>query len=423
MNIFLNIHFETKMNPQLVEVYRLPQLFGTSKDGKIKEWEIRVERFESYSEIVTLHGYTNKIESRIKFDKGKNLNKSNATTHFTQAKLEAQSKWNKKHDVERYSTREEETTEEQGRNRRGEESDELVTENFNNRSSGPKLPMLAQDFNKHKSKVKYPCFVQPKIDGYRMIYDSTKKSMTTRQGHTFDAVKDSGNLFSELSSLSEGFILDGELYVHSISFESLGVLRKTKRTEKDKEKLARIEYHVYDIISEDSFEARFSKLQKLLGESRFEKIKLVSTFKIEKEQEIGEFHQKFNLDGYEGTMVRNAKSKYLEKNRSYDLLKYKDFMDAEFPIVGFTFEKDVTGEDKNCIVWVVEVKPGLQCKVRPRGERQQRQKLLEECESNFEKYKGRKLWTKFFEYTTDGSLRFPTTKTEDVETYIRDVIL
>jgi hypothetical protein len=49
--------------------------------------------------------------------------------------------------------------------------------------------------------------------------------------------------------------------------------------------------------------------------------------------------------------------------------------------------------------------------------------LLEECESNFEKYKGRKLWTKFFEYTTDGSLRFPTTKTEDVETYIRDVIL
>jgi ATP-dependent DNA ligase len=414
------------MNPQVVEVYRLPKLFGTSKDGKTKEWEISVERFENYSEIVTLHGYTNKIESRRKIDKGKNLNKSNATTHFTQAKLEAQSKWNKKHDVEKYTPEEPRGTEERGCDRSGEdrasgkrERDEPVS----NQSSGPKLPMLAQDFNKHKSKVKYPCFLQPKLDGYRMIYDSTKKSMTTRQGHTFDAVKDSGKLFSELSNLNDGFVLDGELYVHGVSFESLGVLRKTKRTSKDKEKLAQLEYHVYDMISEDPFEVRFSNLQKLLGEGRFEKIKLVPTFKIEKEQEIGEFHQKFNSDGYEGTMVRNAKSKYLEKNRSYDLLKYKDFMDAEFPIAGFSFEKDVTGEDKNCIVWVVEVKPGLPCKVRPRGERQQRQKLLEECESNFEKYKGRKLWTKFFEYTTDGSLRFPTTKTEDVETYIRDVIV
>lgn len=395
------------MSTQPVEVYRLPKLFGKSKDGKTKEWEIRVELFVNYSEIVTLHGYTNKIESRRKIDKGKNINKSNATTHYTQAKLEAQSKWNKKHDVEKYSV--------------GFEKSITETEVVENTS--PKLPMLAQDFNKHKSKVKYPCFVQPKLDGYRMIYDSSIKSMTTRQGHAFDAIKDSGKLFSDLSSISKGLILDGELYVHGHSFESLGVLRKTKRTEKDKEKLAQLEYHVYDMISQDSFEDRFAVLQKLFGESRYEKIKLVPTFQIKDEKEITDFHQKFNSEGYEGTMVRNAKSKYLEKNRSYDLLKYKDFMDAEFPIIGFTFEKDVTGEDKNCIVWIVEVKPDIQCKVRPRGERQQRQKLLEECLTNFDKYKGCKLWTKFFEYTTDGSLRFPTTKTEDVDTYIRDVIV
>jgi DNA ligase-1 len=128
-------------------------------------------------------------------------------------------------------------------------------------------------------------------------------------------------------------------------------------------------------------------------------------------------------EGYEGSMLRNSKSKYLEKNRSYDLLKFKDFMDEEFEIVGYTFEKDTSGEDKNCVVWIVKVKEGIECKVRPMGSKEQRQELYKECERDFSKFKGRKLWTKFFEYTSDGSLRFPTTKTGDVNTYIRDEIL
>jgi hypothetical protein len=70
-----------------------------------------------------------------------------------------------------------------------------------------------------------------------------------------------------------------------------------------------------------------------------------------------------------------------------------------------------------------KVKEGVICNVRPRCERQQRQKLYQECLENSDKYKGRKLWTKFFDYTTNGSLRFPTTKTEDDTTYIRDEII
>lgn len=409
LNIFTNIESNLKMQP--LEVYSFAKLFGTSKDGKTKEWEIRVERYDIYSEIVTLHGYTNKIESRRKIDKGKNLNKANATTHFTQAKLEAQSKWTKKHDIEMYKEEKPASKEEEVR------FDTPYPESMN----VPKLPMLAQEFNKHKSKVKYPCFVQPKLDGYRMIYDSTKRRFTTRQGKDFLAIRDAGLLFEELSSLPSGHIFDGELYVHGQSFESLGVLRKTKLTQKDKESLTKLEYHVYDMVSDQIFEERSNNLCKLITTQT--KIKLVPTHKAKDENEIKEMHQKFISEGYEGTMVRNAKSKYLEKNRSYDLLKYKDFMDAEFEIVGYTFEKDTTGEDKNCVVWIVKIKDDITSKVRPRGERKQRQELFEECEKNFNNFKGRKLWTKFFEYTTDGSLRFPTTKTEDVSSYIRDEVL
>ena len=426
-----------------METKTFDPLYGMSKDGKIKNWEIKVEKFNEYSEIVTLHGYENKIETRIRVNKGKNIGKSNETSHYQQAILEAQSKWKKKHDVEKYtkypevlyhpetSKKEENPIESQSPSGSlpSISSPSISSPSISLPSTGPRLPMLAQDYSKHKHKLKYPCFIQPKLDGYRMIYDTTSKTITTRQGKNFSIVKDSGLLYQELCSLPSGpsgYILDGELYVHSddVSFEALGVLRKTKKlTEEDKKNLSKIEYHVYDMIDTKlSFEKRTEKIRELL-ESKYKMIQVVPTIKISSEKEIVDHHQKFVDEDYEGSMLRNGESKYLEKNRSYDLLKYKDFMDEEFEIIGYTFEKDTSGEDKNCVVWIVKIKEGLECKVRPKGEKEQRQKLYEECEKNFDKFKGRKLWTKFFEYTSDGSLRFPTTKTSDVSSYIRDEVL
>ena len=393
-----------------IEKKTFDPLYGMSKDGKIKNWEICVERFDEYSEIVTLHGYENKIETRVRVNKGKNIGKTNETTHFKQAILEAQSKWLKKHD-EKYTIYPE----------------ILYHPDTSKNKASVHLPMLAQDYSKHKSKLKYPCFIQPKLDGYRMIYDTTAQSITTRQGKNFEIVKESGLLYQELCSLPSGYILDGELYVHSddVSFEALGVLRKTKKlSDEDKENLSKIEYHVYDMIDSDViFEKRLEEIQKLIQDTKYKMIRVVPTMKVDSEQEIVEFHQKFVDEEYEGSMLRNVASKYLEKNRSYDLLKYKDFMDEEFEIVGYTFEKDTSGEDKNCVVWIVKIKEGLECKVRPKGAKEQRQSLYEECERDFGKFKGRKLWTKFFEYTSDGSLRFPSTKTSDVSSYIRDEVV
>jgi DNA ligase-1 len=422
------------------EQWSLSKLVGESKNGKTKVWEIRVDKYDSYSEIITTHGYKDQKMSvhKKKIEKGKNIDKSNATTHFTQAIMEAQSKWNKKKDVEKYRMDNGSDNPPSCRESASEicaasSSSTSTQAQLTERSVTPKLPMLAQDFTKHNKKVKYPCFVQPKLDGYRMIFDSTSKSFTTRQGKELVAIKYSGKLYDELCSLPGGYIFDGELYIHGRSFESLGVLRKTKLTQKDKDSLSAIEYHIYDIISEDNFEHRTKFISSLVDKSEvhsYERIKVVETHKVRDEKEIKDFHQKFVSSGFEGTMIRNAQSKYLEKNRSYDLLKYKDFMDAEFEIVGYTKESDTTGEDKNSIIWIVKVQSEngegengeVLCNVRPRGDRKQRQDLLAECESNFEKYKGRKLWVKFFDYTSDRSLRFPTTKTDNVNSYIRDEI-
>ena len=394
-------------------------LIGKSKDGKTKTWQISVEKYTDYSEIVTLYGFNRKIETRRRINSGKNINKANATTHFEQAVLEASSKWKKKRDIEKYTPNQEQV-----------KSDELTIqiENLTIKEPltiQPKLPMLAQDYSKHKKKVQFPCFIQPKLDGYRMIFNTTTKTITTRQGKEFSIVKQSGQLYNELCSLPEGLTLDGELYVHNNSFETLGILRKTKSlTQKDKENLSKIEYHVYDIIDPKlPFEKRYNKLQELLTQE-FTMIKLVNTIKVNSEDEIKNYHQQLvNEDNYEGTMIRNKDGMYKEKYRSFDLLKFKDFMDEEFEIVDFTYEKDTSGADKNLIVWIVKVNDNIICKVRPKGTKEQRQELYTECETNFQKYKGRKLWTKFFEYTSDGNLRFPTTKTNDVSSYIRDEVI
>ena len=161
----------------------------------------------------------------------------------------------------------------------------------------------------------------------------------------------------------------------------------------------------------------------LVENKNFEMIKSVKTFEVKNEEDIQRYHEQFvNSEGYEGTMIRNYSGMYKEKYRSFDLLKFKDFMDSEFEIINYTFEKDTSGEDKNLIVWIIQINKdkNIECKVRPKGTKEQRQEIYSECEKDFSKFKGRKLWTKFFEYTSDGNLRFPTTKTTDVSSYIRD---
>ena len=64
---------------------------------------------------------------------------------------------------------------------------------------------------------------------------------------------------------------------------------------------------------------------------------------------------------------------------------------------------------------------GDEFNVRPGGTKIERQKIYSDCLDNF-KYKGKRLYVKYFELTDRGIPRFPTTKTTCVETYIRDII-
>jgi ATP-dependent DNA ligase len=270
--------------------------------------------------------------------------------------------------------------------------------------------MLASEYKKNAHKVKFPCFIQPKLDGYRMIYDGHSQKCTSRTGKEFSVVYNT-QLYRELIQNFAEYCLDGELYTHTeLAFEEYGVLRKTtKLTAADSEKLERIEYHVYDIIDKGqkmTFGDRKVVLDRLQERVKgLDKIKIVDTLLCNSKDDIDAMHSTFVGDSYEGSIVRNAGGVYKCKFRSYDLLKYKDFDDSEFRIVDYTSEMDTTGNNEPLIVWVCETESGKRFNVQSKGTRSERKSIYQTANE----YIGKPLWVQFFGYTSDGIPRFPKT--------------
>lgn len=366
-------------------------LYSTAKTEKTKIWKIMVETTTEYSTIRCSYGYLNgKLTETITHVKeGKNIGKKNQTDHYQQALNDAKSKVEKK--LKEGYTYENHTSPLM-------QNDRLQT--F--------LPMLAQEYKKHMSKIVFPCFIQPKLDGYRMIFNPYTNKATSRTGNEFSVLYTT-ELYEQLKSLNSQYILDGELYCHqSLKFEEYGVLRKKKFNKDDLQVLNKIEYHVYDIIDTNlDFYERAHILSKLVVPN---KIKIVSTYVCKTQSDIDIQHKCIVSKGYEGTIIRNNKGKYKCKFRSYDLLKYKDFDDAEFEIVGYSSEKDTSGNNEDLVVWICKTENDVRFNVQSKGTKQERQDIYKDAD----KYLGKKLWVKFFGLTNDGVPRFPKTMRDGI---------
>lgn len=409
----------------MIEIRTFETLYGTDVKNKIKEWRIQVINQGAYSVMQYSYGYIDgkKTECSQNISTGKNIGKSNATTHYQQAILNAQSKWKQKID-EGYST-DIETV--RSRTQSIVKKSTNTNTTSTNKPTATKtespsvvFPMLAQDYNKYKNKIVYPVYIQPKLDGYRMIYNSDTKTCMSRQGKSFDVIKNS-KVYNQLQKLSSNthVVLDGELYVHGGTFEHLGILRKKQISPSDLEKLDQIEYHIYDLVDETlTYEQRYRVLQDLLKDSKLSHIRLVETRLVIDNTELLKQHQSFVEKDYEGSIVRNSNGKYRCKARSQDLLKFKDFMDSEFPIIDYTSEKDVSTQAEPLVIWTCRTPDNQSFNVRPKGTREERQMLYKRAKD----FIGHKLHVKYFELTDAGVPRFPTTKSETYTSYIRDII-
>lgn len=360
-----------------------PILYGEASTGKTKQWQISVFDDADGAIIVCKHGYCDgqMQENHKVITSGKNIGKSNETTPYEQACSDAQSKWQKKKDELYYEL--------------GEKPEASAGSNI-------VLPMLAHKYKDRGHDIEFPCFVQPKLNGVRCIYQHGK--FISRKGKEYGAINHMANDLKAISSKVP--MPDGEIFHRGLTFQEI-----TSAVKKYKENSEKLEYWIYDQVSGDDFSERNRKLHRafqdncayMMADGLLHRgcLVYVPTEVVNNEDELMSKHAEFTLAGYEGTIIRNMQGKYLTGlTRSKDLQKYKDFQDAEFKIVG---GKSATGVEDGCVVFRCEIEPGKEFDVRPQGTREQRREWFD----NLDRIIGKDLTVRFQNYSDDGVPIFP----------------
>lgn len=201
---------------------------------------------------------------------------------------------------------------------------EAVHSNGGNQIGLP-LPMLAHPIER-VSTITGPLFVQRKYDGHRCL--------VARNGNEIVAYSRKGNVIPSIdhvidnlrSIMPDGMVLDGELYCDGVPLQTLSSWIKRNQSES-----AKLKYHVYDQVSNETFASRFRELEDfIVGMSSVE---LVATYPVEQISQAYTLFREFRNEGFEGAMLRRSITGYEAGKRSNQLIKIKERHDAEFEVV------------------------------------------------------------------------------------------
>lgn len=325
-------------------------LYGKDKKGGYKIWTIHVEDFNGMIDFVITHG---KEGGKMQTQESCILQGKQGRSCYEQGVFEAEAKIKTQQD-------------------KGYREDKAELEEL------PLLAMLAADYRKQGHRIEYPCYVPVKYDGVRMVAKCVQKLsgvdilMESRTGQSYDIPHIKEAL---LAIMKPGDVLDGEVYKHGYVLQDIvsavkrtdtqaeldKVLRKLKKDPANEEVQGelteavkihnlrpRLEFHVFDMPSEHVFSVRLNLLQQYFSlrvAENHDFIRLTHYELAANEAEMKELHKAAVAEGYEGIMLRNFNGLYESGKRSADLQKYKEFLDSEFEVIGWTTDKE------GLIVW------------------------------------------------------------------------
>ena len=264
--------------------------------------------------------------------------------------------------------------------------------------------MLAHKYN--EDKADYPAFIQPKLDGVRCLF--TAKGAFSRANNQFMNVDHIEQALKPFFAKNPTAVLDGELYNHGLKddFEKIvSLVKKKKPTDNDRLEAAElVEYHVYDIASMTiaPYNLRLNYLNSDVYGKLTWPIMHVPTKVVLDYDEALEAHKKNLKLGYEGSIYRTFEGRY-KGTRSWDLMKFKDFHDAEATIVDF-----VAGKGKRSGTlgkFIMQDDEGVEFGCPP-GKGYDYDALAEMLE-NADQYVGQTATFTYFERTKAGSYRHP----------------
>jgi len=364
-----------------------PTLYKKTSTGAIQFWEIFTNLAPNGAEIRTKYGQYGTDSPQYTVDliaKGKNVGKKNETTAEQQADAEAQAKHEKQLKKGYVTTIEA---------AQSGELDALI--------EGGIEPMLAFTFEKQGKKIKYPCYVQGKLDGIRLLA-IVKNGKCTLWSRTRKPVYSLPHIVAEIEKhFKADIVLDGEAYNHQFKNNFEHIVHLVRQEEPDDEHTD-VEYHIYDMVSDETFKERFAHLKKCftVGNPKFQYLKLVDTHIVEEEDRVADWFSEFTKQGYEGAMLRNAEGLYVNK-RSADLIKVKEMKDEEFEILGV---EEGRGKLAGHVgAFRCKTKDGLEFLAKMSGDTEKLRDYLK----NPSLWEGKLLTVKFQDYTSYGVPRFP----------------
>lgn len=272
--------------------------------------------------------------------------------------------------------------------------------------------MLAPNKQADLFKLKYPSFIQPKLDGFRCIYlpiNNKENSLWSRSGRPFPN-KNLKNYFNSLLKVGE-YVLDGEIYSHKESFQSLCSILNSE----DKQLPKDLKYIVYDCVpindwnkKECSIEYidRLVKIREIINEQicDYKKVIDISNDEVENIYELKEKYKEHLTNNFEGAIIKDPNGLYKWKRvtvNSGEMLKFKPFKSLDLEVMD-VYE----GEDsfKNILGGIIVKLPnGNTCRVGSGFNFADRETVFK----NTNKYIGKIAELKYFEETEDGSLRHP----------------
>lgn len=329
--------------PMMKTIRTSPVLRSRAKTGKAKYWMLRLltDGAHFYIQAVWWQEGGSQQASTPERVEGKNVGRSNATSDREQAELAFTRTVQKRRD-------------------KGFSEDGSAAHVYTK-------PMLAHKFD--ASRVQFPVFVQPKLDGFRMLMDGETAWTRGGKDHVRECVQhllwDTGEY-----TVDGELLLPGNLPLQVTASAAKKYQRGVSET---------LQYHVYDLVEPDlPFSKRIELLAALVESGAPRNVKLVPTVLVESEAAVLTAHGVFTDYGYEGSIIRAATGRYEIGYRSHGLLKLKDFQDAEYRVVGVEHGK---GSFADKAILVLEAKEGVTFNAVPMGDEDYRRWLWRERDS------------------------------------------
>lgn len=313
-------------------------IYAPNKDGSIQEWSAYVD---GNTVIVKYGKWGGKLQTKKTICEAKNIGKVNYKNSEDQAIFEAESKY-------------------RDQIRKGY-IENVEDVHFNVDKS---RVMLAQDASKKPHFVQYPCHMQPKLDGNRMLVTFDEQGepvFNSRGAKVYPSHKHLAEQLKRIRNETGFDSFDGELYVHGLPLQKIVSL--VKKVQPDSKLL---EYRIYDIPSDKIWEERAKDLTKLYLHVDGDILSIVPFDLCNNEQEAKDSIHKYMEQGYEGTILRNLKGKYEFGQRSNDLLKWKVFESDEAFVYDVEIDKNAEG------VLKCKLKNGIEFKCKMKGSHEER---------------------------------------------------